>query len=165
MAKRVILVRGGQNRKKDRIENYTEINIRDFKHLFKESDKKKDSVIFKINKQPIIIVWKQIGCMIRPFFICPKCSRQTSFLYLKNQIWLCRECHKLTYPNNRITSSKKQIFKYKNRYRKLKEKYNIGDAWEKPACVHLNTWENVIKLKNEYEQKIKELEENQRQAN
>ncbi|RJR23629.1 hypothetical protein C4578_04110 [Candidatus Microgenomates bacterium] len=85
----------------------------------------------------------------RPWFICPGCGQRKGKLFLKNEQFLCRKCHDLTYISCQVSGNK--LEELNNKLYKLAKKLQIDDfkPYElypllfKPKGMHQATFDRL----------------------
>ncbi|EEY90283.1 hypothetical protein [Acinetobacter lwoffii] len=83
----------------------------------------------------------------RYWFICPikGCKKRVDKLYLKDEIFGCRNCHKLLYPSQNCSKYKLALYKLERIEKKLKGKGVWGCPPPRPKGMHMNTYEQLSK--------------------
>lgn len=83
----------------------------------------------------------------RYWFICPihGCKKRVDKLYLKDEIFGCRTCHKLLYPSQNCSKFNLPLYKLRRIEKKLKGEGVWGYPPPRPKGMHRNTYEQLSK--------------------
>lgn len=83
----------------------------------------------------------------RVWFICPikGCKKRVDKLYLKEELFACRKCHKLLYPSQNRSKYFLPMYKLERLEKKLKGKGRWGSPPPRPIGMHWETYERLAK--------------------
>jgi hypothetical protein len=143
------------HRTKRTLELFPKLCTREFKYDHLEL---KDSGYIKDQYGTIPITFQKGGRGDRLLFICPNCRKRFLILYLVNNQYACRNCHKLNYKSSQCAKG----FAYlQHKLDKFEAKTGLGlfCADEKPKFMKWKTYEknlnkiialreNAFKIKN-----------------
>jgi len=78
----------------------------------------------------------------RYWFNCPRCSRRSAVLYNRNNLFLCRQCHKLPYTSQREGKIDRLIRKSRKIRKRVGASSNLSEPiLFKPKGMHWKTFE------------------------
>jgi len=105
-----------------------------------------DGILSLSNNQ--VIPLNKINCNYGGYryrFKCPKCDKNYEILYFTNNIYLCRQCHKLPY-SCQLESKIDQIIR---KIRKIRERLEVSGNLSEPILLKPKNmhWKTFIQLR------------------
>jgi hypothetical protein len=83
----------------------------------------------------------------RPWFACPVCSRRIAVLYLRSSRFACRHCQRVAYRSQ----SEDALGRMWRKQTKIEKR--LGDNWQRPKGMRRRTYEGLLDMLNECEQR------------
>lgn len=98
---------------------------------------------FSINDSPMRqhVPIKRTRCNyggVRPWFLCPRCSRRVALLFLRTNGFACRHCQRVAY------ASQSDDLCGRTWRRQAKLEARLGPHWQRPKGMHHRTRERLL---------------------
>ena len=80
---------------------------------------------------------------VRHWFKCPQCNRRTLKLFYQRNVFLCRQCHNLTYASQNQMEIDRLLWRLVKIRRSLGYQGIAEPILKKPKCMHWKTFESL----------------------
>lgn len=82
---------------------------------------------------------------VRPWFLCPRCSKRVALLYGADALFLCRHCYNLPYQSQQQGTTDRAINQKHKLGERIFEHYEYGEGYGKKKGMHWKTYERLHK--------------------